>query len=50
MVSDHDPQKLRNLRGAGANYLLTADSLRQPAQWQRKIHEVREQIRPCSPH
>jgi PAS domain S-box-containing protein len=42
---DQDAEKLEELRGAGADYFLTKDLLCQPAEWQRNIKALLEQIR-----
>jgi hypothetical protein len=47
---DSDPQKVEELRGAGADFFLTKDLLCQPVQWQRRVQELLEQIRQTSPH
>jgi PAS domain S-box-containing protein len=47
---DQDAEALQELRAAGADYFLTKDLLCQPAEWQRKIQELLEQIRQPAPH
>ncbi len=47
---DQDREKLDALRAAGADYFLTKDLLCQPAEWQKKMQELVEQIRAPAPH
>jgi PAS domain S-box-containing protein len=47
---DQDPEKLEELRRAGADYFLTKDLLCEPAEWQRNLQNLLEQIREPASH
>jgi PAS domain S-box-containing protein len=45
-MSDHDADEVEERRRAGADFFLTKDLLCKPADWQCKIRELVQQIRP----
>jgi DNA-binding response OmpR family regulator len=46
----HDAEHLEALRAAGGDFFVTKDLLCQPADWQRKIQELLQQIHQPAPH